>query len=106
MNCVDRHAAKDPDRVAIIYERDEPGNHEFLTYGQLKELVVKYAQILRQVGNVRKGDRVAFYLPCGPTAIAMSLACARIGAVHSIIFAGFSAEALASRINDGQYGFP
>jgi acetyl-CoA synthetase len=99
---VDRHAKTNPDRVAIIYEKDEPGHHEFITYRQLKELVVKYAHILKTVGNVKKGDRVAFYLPCGPTAVAMSLACARLGAIHSIVFAGFSADALASRINDGE----
>ncbi len=98
---MDRHANKHPDRVAIIYEKDEPGQHEFITYAQLKQLVIKYAHILRTVGNVKKGDRVAFYLPCGPVAIAMALACSRIGAVHSIVFAGFSADALASRINDG-----
>jgi len=99
---VDRHAKRDPNKTALIYEKDEPGQHETISYGQLLEMVKTYAAILRKVGNVKKGDRVAFYLPCGPTAVAMSLACARIGAVHSIVFAGFSAEALASRINDGE----
>jgi acetyl-CoA synthetase len=101
VNCVDRHAKKNPNKVALIWEKDEPGQEERITYGQLQELVQRYAWILREVGGVKKGDRVAFYLPCGPTAVAMCLACARIGAVHSIVFAGFSAEALASRINDG-----
>ncbi|ODM98549.1 Acetyl-coenzyme A synthetase 2-like, mitochondrial [Orchesella cincta] len=100
VNCVDRHAVQDPNRTAIIFEKDEPNQHELISYAELKKLVCKYASILRTVGNVKKGDRVAFYLPCGPTAIAMALACTRIGAIHSIVFAGFSAEALASRIND------
>lgn len=100
VNCVDRHAAKDPNRTAIIFEKDEPNQHELISYLELQTLVKKYASILRNVANVKKGDRIAFYLPCGPTALAMALACARIGAIHSIVFAGFSAEALASRIND------
>ena len=65
--------------------------------------MIQYAHMLRTVGNVKKGDRVAFYIPTGPTAVAMALACARIGAIHSVAFAGFSAEALASRINDGNF---
>lgn len=100
VNCVDRHAEKDPNRTAIIFEKDEPNQHELISYSELQTLVKKYASILRNVANVKKGDRVAFYLPCGPTAMAMALACTRIGAIHSIVFAGFSAEALASRIND------
>ena len=103
MNCVDRHAAKNPDSIAIIYEKDEPGQHVFITYGELKKMVTKYASILKTVAGVKKGDRVAFYMPSSPNTIAMLLACSRIGAIHQVVFAGFSAEALASRINDGKF---
>ncbi|CAG7827441.1 unnamed protein product [Allacma fusca] len=102
VNCVDRHARTNPNAVAIIFEKDEPNQHELITYGELQKLVVKYASILRTVANVKKGDRVAFYMPSSPTTIAMLLACSRIGAIHSVVFAGFSSDALASRINDAE----
>ncbi|CAL4066449.1 unnamed protein product, partial [Meganyctiphanes norvegica] len=99
VNCVDRHAKEDPDRVALLWEKDEPGQEERVTYRELQELVCRTANVLLDLG-VKKGDRVAIYMPVGPKAVAAMLACTRIGAIHSVVFAGFSAEALASRIND------
>ncbi|KZS17455.1 Acetyl-coenzyme A synthetase 2, mitochondrial-like protein [Daphnia magna] len=101
VNCVDRHKEKDPDRVALIWEKDEPGQEERITYGQLYTMMNQVANVLKTHG-VKKGDRVAIYMPACPLAVASMLACARIGAVHSVVFAGFSAEALASRINDAE----
>lgn len=101
VNCVDRHAEKTPHKVALIWEKDEPEMHEFVTYRQLQEMVNQFANMLR-ANNVRKGDRVALYLPMCPTVVVAMLACARIGAMHSVIFAGFSAEALTGRIQDAQ----
>ncbi|PHH82919.1 hypothetical protein CDD82_4353 [Ophiocordyceps australis] len=98
-NCVDRHAFKDPDRVAIIYEADEPGNGRNVTYGELLRDVSKVAWTLKQMG-VRKGDSVAIYLPMIPEALVAILACVRIGAVHSVVFAGFSADSLRDRVVD------
>ncbi|KAK3863377.1 hypothetical protein Pcinc_030850 [Petrolisthes cinctipes] len=99
VNCVDRHARRHPDRVALVWEKDEPGQQEYVTYKQLHDDVCRVANVLRDSG-VKKGDRVALYLPVSPLAVASMLACTRIGAVHSVVFAGFSAEALASRIKD------
>nr|CAH0113534.1 unnamed protein product [Daphnia galeata] len=101
VNCVDRHKEKDPSRVALIWEKDEPGQEERVTYGELYTLMNRVSNVLKSHG-VRKGDRVAIYMPPCPLAVASMLACARIGAVHSVVFAGFSAEALASRINDAE----
>lgn len=101
VNCVDRHYLKNPNKVALIYEKDQPGCEEHVTYEQLYKLMNQIANTLRSY-NVKKGDRVAIYLPNCPTAVATMLACARIGAIHSVVFAGFSAESLASRINDAQ----
>ncbi|PHH65135.1 hypothetical protein CDD81_3266 [Ophiocordyceps australis] len=98
-NCVDRHAFKDPERVAIIYEADEPGNGRNVTYGELLRDVSKVAWTLKQMG-VRKGDSVAIYLPMIPEALVAILACVRIGAVHSVVFAGFSADSLRDRVVD------
>jgi acetyl-CoA synthetase len=100
-NCVDRHAFKDPDRVAIIYEADEPGQGRNVTYSELLREVSKTAWALKQMG-VRKGDTVAIYLPMIPEALVAILACVRIGAVHSIVFAGFSADSLRDRVIDGK----
>ncbi|PFH62066.1 hypothetical protein XA68_15274 [Ophiocordyceps unilateralis] len=100
-NCVDRHAFKDPDRVAIIFEADETEDGRSLTYGELLRQVSKAAWTLKQMG-VRKGDSVAIYLPMIPEALVAMLACARIGAVHSVVFAGFSADSLRDRVNDAQ----
>ncbi|KJZ75043.1 Acetyl-coenzyme A synthetase [Hirsutella minnesotensis 3608] len=100
-NCVDRHAFKDPDRIAIIYEADEAQDGRNVTYGELLRQVCKTAWTLKQMG-VRKGDTVAIYLPMIPEAIVAILACVRIGAVHSVVFAGFSADSLRDRVNDAQ----
>nr|XP_009861319.2 acetyl-coenzyme A synthetase 2-like, mitochondrial [Ciona intestinalis] len=99
VNCVDRHAAKHPDKVALIWEKDEPGNTEKVTYSQLLAMVCKISNCLKDSG-VKRGDRVAIYMPVSPIAVAAMLACTRIGAVHSVVFAGFSADALAQRIQD------
>ncbi|KAJ3234212.1 acetyl-CoA synthetase [Chytriomyces hyalinus] len=100
-NCIDRHAAKDPNSVAMIFEADEPGNHEKITYGTLLREVCRFANVLKKHG-VRKGDTVAIYMPMVPEAAYAMLACARIGAVHSVVFAGFSADALRDRMVDAQ----
>ncbi|KAL5615191.1 hypothetical protein BROUX41_005248 [Berkeleyomyces rouxiae] len=98
-NAVDRHAFADPDRVAIIYEADEPSDGRNVTYGELLREVCRVAGVLKQMG-VRKGDNVAIYLPMIPEAVVALMACARIGAIHSVVFAGFSADSLRDRIND------
>ncbi|KAG5937229.1 Acetyl-coenzyme A synthetase [Claviceps monticola] len=100
-NLVDRHALKDPNRVAIIYEADEPRDGRNVTYGELLREVSKAAWTLKQMG-VRKGDTVAIYLPMIPEAVVAILACVRIGAVHSIVFAGFSADSLRDRVLDAR----
>ena len=98
-NCVDRHLATRGDKPAILWAGDEPGDYRSLTYRDLKHLVCKIANVLLAAGVVR-GDRVAIYMPMIPELAATMLACARIGAVHSVVFAGFSAEALRGRILD------
>ncbi len=98
-NCIDRHLAKRGDQVAIIWEGDDPTQDEKITYKQLHERVSKFANVLKAHG-VKKGDRVTIYLPMIPEAAYAMLACARIGAVHSIVFGGFSSDSLADRIND------
>ncbi|EEY19297.1 acetate--CoA ligase [Verticillium alfalfae VaMs.102] len=95
-NLVDRHAYKDPNRVAIIYEADEPDGGRKVTYQQLLRDVSQVAWVLREMG-VRKGDTVAIYLPMIPEALVAILACIRLGAVHSVVFAGFSADSLRDR---------
>ena len=98
-NCVDRHLATRGDQTAIIFEPDDPNEPaQHITYKQLHVQVCKMANILEDLG-VRKGDRVVIYLPMIPEAAYAMLACARIGAIHSIVFAGFSPDALAARIN-------
>lgn len=99
-NCVDRHALSTPNKTAIIYEGDEPGQGYSLTYRQLLEEVCKVAQVLYHSMGVRKGDTVAVYMPMIPQALVTLLAITRIGAVHSVIFAGFSSNSLRDRIND------
>ena len=101
VNCVDRHVAKRGDQVAIIWEGDDPTQDEKITYRQLHERVQKFANVLKANG-VKKGDRVTIYLPMIPEATYAMLACARIGAVHSIVFGGFSPDSLASRIADAE----
>lgn len=98
-NLIDRHAAKDPNRVAIIYEADETEDGREVTYGELLRQVSKVAWTLKQMG-VRKGDTVAIYLPMIPEAVVAILACTRIGAVHSVVFAGFSSDSLRDRVID------
>jgi acetyl-CoA synthetase len=100
-NCVDRHVATDPDKTAIIFVADEPGEYQHISFGQLKAEVGRVANTLKSLG-VRKGDRVCIYLPMIPELAYTMLACARIGAVHSIVFGGFSADALRDRIIDAQ----
>ncbi|QLG73137.1 hypothetical protein HG535_0E02210 [Zygotorulaspora mrakii] len=99
-NCVDRHALSSPNKVAIIYEGDEPGQGYSLTYSQLLEEVCRVAQVLTNSMNVKKGDTVAVYMPMIPQAIITLLAIVRVGAIHSVIFAGFSSNSLRDRIND------
>ena len=98
-NCVDRHVATRGDQTAIIWEGDDPDEDAHITYNQLYEHVCKFANVLKANG-VRKGDRVTIYMPMVPEAAYAMLACARIGAVHSIVFGGFSPDALAGRIID------
>ena len=99
VNCIDRHLAKRGDQVAIIWEGDEPTDDKRITYQQLYEEVCRFANVLKAQG-VKKGDRVTLYMPMIPEATYAMLACVRIGAVHSIVFGGFSPEALAGRIID------
>ena len=98
-NCIDRHLEKDRDKVAIIWESDEPSLSKNITYGELYKQVCRLSNIYKELG-VNKGDRVILYMPMIPEAAYAMLACARIGAVHSVVFGGFSPEALASRITD------
>ena len=98
-NCLDRHLADKGDQTAIIWEGDEPDQDERITYRDLHERVCRLSNGLKARG-VRKGDRVTIYMPMIPEAAVAMLACARIGAVHSVVFGGFSPEALAGRIED------
>ncbi|NRP11441.1 Acetyl-coenzyme A synthetase [Aliiroseovarius sp. xm-m-379] len=98
-NCIDRHLAERADQTAIIWESDDPNVDKHITYRELHENVCKLANVYKDLG-VGKGDRVVLYLPMIPEAAYAMLACARIGAIHSIVFAGFSPEALASRVED------
>ena len=99
VNCIDRHLETRSDQVAIIWEGDNPAHDKKITYRQLHEDVCKFANVLKTQG-VKKGDRVCIYLPMISEAATVMLACTRIGAVHSIVFGGFSAEALKDRILD------
>ncbi|MGH1418960.1 MAG: acetate--CoA ligase [Hyphomicrobiaceae bacterium] len=103
-NCVDRHLATRGDQVAIIWEGDDPTDDEQITYKQLHERVCKLANVMKANG-VKKGDRVTIYLPMIPEAAYAMLACARIGAVHSIVFGGFSPDSLQARIEGADSGF-
>ncbi|MGI2324089.1 MULTISPECIES: acetate--CoA ligase [unclassified Methylococcus] len=98
-NCLDRHLADRRDQTAILWEGDEPGDQRALTYGELHDRVCRFANVLKSHG-VGKGDRVCIYLPMIPEAAVAMLACAHIGAIHSIVFGGFSSEALKDRILD------
>jgi acetyl-CoA synthetase len=98
-NCVDRHLAERGDKTAILWAGNEPGQYRHITYRQLKHQVARMANVLKAHG-VRKGDRVCIYMPMIPEVAYAMLACTRIGAVHSVVFAGFSAESLRDRIVD------
>jgi len=98
-SCLDRHLETRGDKVAILFEGDEPGESRTLTYRELHAEVCRFANVLKARG-ARKGDRITLYMPMIPEAAVAMLACARIGAVHSVVFGGFSPEALAGRIVD------
>jgi len=98
-NCVDRHLDAKGDDVAIIWEGDDPERDLSITYADLHERVCKFANSLKVLG-AKKGDRITIYMPMIPEAAVAMLACARIGAIHSVVFGGFSADALAGRIHD------
>ncbi|MXN90459.1 acetate--CoA ligase [Flavobacterium sp. Sd200] len=99
-NCIDRHLAKRGDKTAILFEPNNPDEEaQKITYNELYDRVAKMANVLREQG-IKKGDRVCIYLPMIPELAVAVLACARIGAIHSVIFAGFSASAVASRVTD------
>jgi acetyl-CoA synthetase len=98
-NCIDRHLEKRGDQVAILWEGDDPSEHRTITYRELHREVCTFANAMKKLG-VKKGDRVTIYLPMIPEAAIAMLACARIGAIHSVVFAGFSPDALAGRIDD------
>jgi acetyl-CoA synthetase len=98
-NCIDRHLAKRANQTAIIWEGDHPKDHKHITYAELHREVCKLANVLKANG-VKRGDRVTIYLPMIPQAAYAMLACARIGAIHSVVFGGFSPDSLANRIQD------
>jgi acetyl-CoA synthetase len=99
-NCLDRHVKNNPEKIAIIFEPNEPDDQTvYISYKELHSKVCSFANVLKN-NNVKKGDRVCIYLPMVPELAVAVLACARIGAVHSVVFAGFSSTALAARIND------
>ena len=101
-NCIDRHLATRGDKTAILFEPNDPSEAaEHISYAQLSERVNQFANVLKENG-VQKGDRVCIYVPMIPELAIATLACARIGAIHSVVFAGFSAAALSTRINDSE----
>ena len=100
INCIDRHAKNTPNKTAIIFEPNDPyEKNKLFTYSELLKEVCKIANVLKSMG-IKKGDRVCIYLPMIPELAFSVLACARIGAIHSVVFAGFSSQALATRIDD------
>ena len=98
-NCIDRHLGARGDQTAIIWEGDDKDTHEHITYKELHQKVCKFANALKK-RNVKKGDRVCIYMPMVPEAAIAMLACTRIGAVHSVVFGGFSPDSLRDRILD------
>lgn len=98
-NCLDRHLSKNADKIAIIWEGDEVHQQRLITYRDLFDDVCRFANILKNKG-IQKGDRVTIYMPLIPEAIVSMLACARIGAIHSVVFGGFSPHSLKDRIHD------
>jgi acetyl-CoA synthetase len=103
-NCIDRHLAKRADQTAIIWEGDDPKDSKHITYREMHEQVCRLANVLKKHG-VKKGDRVTIYLPMIPEAAYAILACARIGAIHSVVFGGFSPDSLIGRIQDCNSNF-
>ncbi len=103
-NCIDRHLPHHANRTAFIYEADEPGEAQHITYAKVKDGRCKLANVMKAQG-VKKGDRVTIYMPMIPEAAYALLACARIGAIHSVVFGGFSPDSLADRINDCESTF-
>ena len=99
VNCLDRHLAEHGDRTALIFEPDEPGTGHGWTYRQLYEETCRLANLLKS-RDIKRGDRVMIYMPMIPEAAAAMLACARIGAIHSVVFGGFSPESVAGRVVD------
>ena len=104
VNCIDRHLKKRGDQTAIIWEGDDPNHDKKVTYRELYEHVCRFANVLKAQG-VKKGDRVTIYMPMIPEAAYAMLACTRIGAVHSVVFGGFSPDSLAGRITDAKSKF-
>ena len=104
MNCIDRHLETKGEQTAILWEGNEPGENRSLTYNQLHSEVCRFSNVLKKRG-VLKGDRVSIYMPMVPELAIAMLACARIGAIHSIVFGGFSSTALADRITDSSCTF-
>ena len=100
-NCIDRHLPKRANQTAIIWEGDDPSKSKHITYAELARHVGLFSNVLKAHG-VKKGDRVTIYLPMIPEAAYAILACARIGAIHSVVFGGFSPEAIAGRIADAK----
>ena len=98
-NCLDRHLDARGDHIAIVWEGDEPGDERRVSYRELHEEVSRFGNLLKSRG-VQRGDRVALYMPMIPEAVVAMLACARIGAVHSVVFGGFSPDSLRDRILD------
>jgi acetyl-CoA synthetase len=103
-NCIDRHLAKRGGQTAILWEGDDPGEDRRISYRELHETVCRFANVLKSRG-VKKGDRVTIYLPMIPEIAVAVLACARIGAIHSVVFGGFSPDSLAGRIRDCKSAF-
>ncbi|MEQ8803277.1 MAG: AMP-binding protein, partial [Haliea sp.] len=99
VNCIDRHLASRADQTALIWEGDDPSASQKITYRELHEQVCRLANVLR-VRGVKKGDRVCIYMPMVPEAAYAMLACTRIGAIHSVVFGGFSPTAIVDRIQD------
>jgi acetyl-CoA synthetase len=98
-NCLDRHLNQRADQTAILWEGDDPKEHRHVSYGELHQTVCRFANVLKAQG-IGKGDRVTIYMPMIPETAAAMLACARIGAIHSVVFGGFSPESLIGRIQD------
>ena len=101
VNCLDRHVKNNPYKPAIIWEGDHPSLHKIISFKELHSAVCRLGNAMRKLG-VKKGDRVTLYMPMIPEAVVAMLACTRIGAVHSVVFGGFSAESLGNRIIDSQ----